>query len=234
MAYKRKTRKKTMRKKTYKRKQTVTTGGTAKIPYPKDIVDFGFAFPKRCKIKQVYTDTVTLTSTSGVPVNYQFVLNGLFDPNISTSGHQPLYLDQLLSIWSHYTVIGCKMTVKFIPYETNVVPASVVLWQNDDSATTPSVISNYQEQSGASFTIIGSAGDTYQTLVLKYSPKKVFGGSILGNPVLQGTASINPTEISVGQITMVGADNATTVSVIAQVVLEYISIYSELKDITTS
>jgi len=227
-------KKKTYKKKTTKRKATPKASGTARIPYPKSIVDFGTSFPMKAKMSQVYTDTIVMTSTSGVQTNYQFCLNALFDPNITAAGHQPIYFDQMMAIYNHYTVIAAKMTVKFIPYESNTVPVSVVLWQNDDTTTTPSVISSIQEQPAASFTIIGSAGDASKTMVLKYSPKKVFGGSILGNPYLQGSSTTTPSELSVGQVTLVGADNLTTVSVIAQVVIQYITIYTELKDIQGS
>jgi len=232
MAPKRNYKKKTMKRRPLKRAPKTT--GTAKIAYPKSICDFGTSYPLRAMMKQVYTDTVILTSTLGVQSNYQFCLNSLFDPNITAAGHQPMYFDQMMAIYNHYTVIAAKMTVKFIPYEANVVPSSVVLWSNDDTTTTPGVISAVQEQPGASFTILGSAGDTHTTLVLKYSPKKVFGGSVLGNPNLQGNAAGSPPELTVGQITLVGADNSSTVNVIAQVVIEYVSIYSELKDIAGS
>lgn len=232
MAYTKKTVK--SKKKVYKKKPAPKTSGTTKIDYPKSIVNFGSSFPMKAMIKQVYTDTVMMTSTTGILAHYTMSLNGLFDPNITACGHQPLYFDQMMAIYNHYVVIASKITVKLIPLEANTVPTIVALWQNDDTSITSTSMINIQEQSGSSSTICGSQGDNYTTLNLKYSPKKVFGGSVLGNANLKGSASANPPEQTYGVLSIVGADYLTTVNVIAQIVVEYVSIFSELKDIVGS
>lgn len=233
MAYKKRKQTKS-KKRTYRKKRATKTTGTVKIAYPKSIVDFGTNFPMRVKIKQTYTDTVTMNSPVGALAHYTMSLNGLYDPNITAGGHQPLYFDQMMAIYNHYTVIASKMTIKIIPYEANTVPTSVCVWQNDDNAITSTSMTNIQELSGTSFTLCGSQGDNYTTLNLKYSPKKVFGGSILGNANLKGSASANPPEQTYGVITIGSADNFTTVNVIVQIIMEYVTIYSELKDILSS
>lgn len=232
MGYKRKRtgKKKTFKKKIYKKKYNKLSS-TVSPTYGKDLVNFGSAFPKKALIKQRYVDTVSMTATTGTFSHTVICLNGLYDPNVTTSGHQPMYFDQMMALYNHYYVIGAKMTVKLIGYESNTVPANCILWMNDDTAVTPSTANNLIEEIATSATLLGSGGDTSITLSLKYSPKKTFGGSVLANVSLQGSATANPDEGSYGYISVQAADLASTVSVIAQIIVEYIVIYTELKDI---
>ena len=48
------------------------------------------------------------------------------DPNHTGVGHQPLYFDQLMTIYNHYIVIGAKITVKFTAYPATI-PVNVCL-----------------------------------------------------------------------------------------------------------
>jgi hypothetical protein len=62
-----------------------------------------------------YTDTVTLSSTSGALVQKQFRLNSLFDPDLTGTGHQPRYFDQLCGgagPYSKYRVTHCNVTLE--------------------------------------------------------------------------------------------------------------------------
>jgi len=227
--YKRKTRR-------YRRKTNKSTklSSTVAPKAPSTIVDFGYGFPKKALVRHRYVDNVTINSTSGVLTNYVMCLNGCHDPNISQGGHQPLFYDELISRYNHYHVIGSKMTVRLIPMESNTVPCAVSLTFNDDNTVTPTTIGAIQEQTGASFSILGSGGDASITLSLNYSAKKYFGKSVLSNNNLQGESGSNPFEGYFGVITLVGADGATSVSVIAQIVIEYIVIWHELKDTSGS
>lgn len=44
---------------------------------------------------------------------YVFTANGLFDPNITAAGHQPMGFDQMMLWYEHYTVTYAKITVNF-------------------------------------------------------------------------------------------------------------------------
>lgn len=59
---------------------------------------------------------------------YQFKINSIYDPDLTSTGHQPLYRDQLYSIYKYAVVVGTKWTVEcatqagsgviFIPHAT--------------------------------------------------------------------------------------------------------------------
>jgi hypothetical protein len=61
-------------------------------------------------------DRVSLTSTSGGQAYYQFRANSLFDPDLSGTGHQPRYYDQLCGSagpYQTYRVHGCSARLDF-------------------------------------------------------------------------------------------------------------------------
>lgn len=200
----------------------------------KSTVNAGLGFPVKMLVKQKYTETVFMNSNLGTLANYLFSLNGLYDPNFTGAGHQPMYFDQYMAIYNHFTVIGAKITVTFVPYETNTTPLRVALWQNDDTTVTPTTMDSIQEQSIATASILGSGGDAKVTKSFKWSPKKVFGGSLLANSLFRGNSGANPTEQSYGVISVQSANVTDTNSCSALVHIEYITVYSELKDIVGS
>ena len=58
---------------------------------------------------------LTMTQgASGQPTAYVFTANGLYDPNITGTGHQPMGFDQMMLFYEHYTVTKSKITVNFI------------------------------------------------------------------------------------------------------------------------
>ena len=52
-------------------------------------------FPDTLQTTLRYQETLSLSSTSGSLFGYIYNLNGLYDPNHTGVGHQPLYFDQL-------------------------------------------------------------------------------------------------------------------------------------------
>jgi len=62
-----------------------------------------------------YVDQVTLNATSGLTDTFFFSCNGLFDPNITGTGHQPLGFDEWSAIYQKYRVLKSKITVHFVP-----------------------------------------------------------------------------------------------------------------------
>lgn len=213
-----------MNKKTYKKKATkLNTRVVA-----------GIGLPKQLLSTLKYNDTFYLSSSSGTITTWQYILNGLYDPDYTGTGHQPMYFDQLMGIYNHYCVIGTKMKVTFTAYDENIVPMTVGLWQNDDTAIVPTNFNSMTEQSKGKQAVIGNGGDGQVTLELKWSAKQTFGNGVLANNALRGSASANPTENCVGVLVIQSADKITTTALVVQVELEFITMFTELKDISGS
>jgi len=215
------------RKKTFKRK--------ARSTFNKTSVSVGLGFPKKMTMCHKYNEIITHTSSTGVATFYKFNCNGMYDPNNTSVGHQPYYYDQMSAIYDHYTVIGSKITIKVVPTSVPAVSFMVSLSQNDDATQTNNTIDGTAEQSNAtSFIFPAGSTDTVKVLVNKWSAKKTFGGSILGNDNLQGTATSNPTEITLWSLGLRALDGVSTIQCYFDVKIEYIAVWDELRDIAQS
>lgn len=58
-----------------------------------------------------YSEFMTITATTGALARYEFIANGLYDPNFTGTGHQPYGFDQLIALYSYAVVHGCKAKV---------------------------------------------------------------------------------------------------------------------------
>lgn len=72
-------------------------------------------FPKTKICRHRYTETVTLPAgtTVGLTNQYVFRANGIFDPNLTGAGHQPLFRDAYADTYQHYSVLNSYITVTF-------------------------------------------------------------------------------------------------------------------------
>lgn len=197
-------------------------------------VQTGLGFPRRIVKTLRYAELVSITSTTGILQTYRFSANGLFDPNITGTGHQPLYFDQVMSLYNQYTVIGSKIECRIVPSSANTSPVAVILMLDDDTTLTPTDITGVQEQSQANrLKIVHVSEANPIVLTKKFSTKKNFGGSILANTNLTGTPASNPIEQMYFDI-CAQTIGGNTASVSVEVLITYIAVFNELKDVGQS
>jgi hypothetical protein len=75
----------------------------------------------------VYSDVLALTGTAQ---QYTFRGNSLFDPDLTATGHQPMYYDQYIAVYEKYRVFSASMTLDIVtsqnPLQVVVIPSSTV------------------------------------------------------------------------------------------------------------
>lgn len=88
-------------------------------------------FPDRMRCLLTYDEGVQLLSSTAVTVRYTFSMNSLFDPNVTGTGAQPVFFDQLSTLYNRYRVYGSAIDVKCLSYNSvstaSPNPAEVVL-----------------------------------------------------------------------------------------------------------
>jgi len=204
-----------------------------KVTRNRNNVPLGLGFPKKMTMTHKYTQTVLITSTSGVMQQLHWSANGMFAPFASGTGHQPLYFDQMGALYNHYTVIGSKCAFKIVPSSGSQLAMVVGSYVNDDT-TAQTAINTIGELSSGNRILIGADSDKNYTMRKKWSAKKYFGGSVLANNDLEGTTVGNPNEQSYYNISLQAADATSTVSCWLDVEISYIAVWAELKDIAGS
>lgn len=191
-------------------------------------------FPKMLKFKHKYATNTTLQSTGGL-AHYQFRANGMYDPDVTSTGHQPMYFDQVSALYDHYVVIGSRIKYTIVPKGTTVqAPYKITTWINDDTTTTGA--SDILAENKFAKTRICQGGVNPDKIILynKWSAKKFFGGSVLSDDQLKGTPSSDPAEQSIFQLSLTALDGVSTIDVHLFVEVEYVAVWKELKELVSS
>ena len=166
------------------------------------------AFPKQLQNTLRFAETIQLTLTTGL-ATYLYSCNGLFDPNVTGAGHQPLYFDQLAAIYDHYTVLRSRIKVTFGTTATLVVPQLYSIYVDDDTTVVANAVIG-SERPGAVCKFVNPLTDTPPTLYLNWDGKATFGSDMMSDKDMQGTASSNPTEQSFYVIQQYDSGGITT------------------------
>lgn len=215
-------------KKVYKRRP--------KASIVKNLVDVGMNFPSMMKMTHRYVDQAAIVNTVGNTNYITYSCNGLWDPQVSIGGHQPLGFDNLTLLYNHYLCIGSriKVTLAGLTTNANYVPIACCI-QTHSSATPPYIDPILAaEQNHSKVKLMGPSDTGRLVLSSRWSAKKVFGKGLLANDELKGNGTSNPVEQTYWTISTMPLDRVsqTTTNVIIEI--EYIAIWKELKTITQS
>lgn len=195
-------------------------------------VPVGLGFPKRMVMTHKYCEFVEVTSTLGVIQKKQISCNGMYQPD--AGGHKPMYFNQMIALYDHYTVIGSKVKITAIPKAANEDAVFVGIYKDDDSTTSNITgISVLNENTSGTVRLLAPNANNPVRFSKKWSAKKTFGGSILGNDNLQGNASGNPTEQTFYTLAVQTA-TAADATVIFNIEVTYIAVWDELKELASS
>jgi len=191
-------------------------------------------FPQRMRVTHRYVEAVNSNATTGALRQYIFSANGMFDPNVSGTGHQPTFFDAMSAIYNHYTVINSRIKVEFQTYTaTNLADNSIVgICQTGTASPAFTIATNLCEQPKCSYKIMdGDPGSNNNVvLYLNYSSWKTFGSSVLSDSEQRGTSASNPTEQNYFDVFFQDSNITKTVSMDFLVTIEYEAIWTEIKE----
>jgi len=176
---------------------------------------------------------ITLVGIVRDPGTYVVSLNGLFKPEVNAVApnfHQPRGFDQLMAMYDHYTVIGCKVRIDCHNNQTTV--AAMVMATVRDSSTTSTDVSDYMESTNTQFKLLGieGTGSADKQLMLNINPNQFLGRSHpLADPQLKGSATSNPDEQCFLHVSANPVDYFTNSAVTAIISLDYTVIFTEPK-----
>lgn len=186
-----------------------------------------WGFPNSIVTKLRYATFNFMQPAIGAVGGQTFAANGLFDPDISGVGHQPMYFDDYARIYDQYVVIGSKISVTFYP-RTSAAGWYVGIVGDDDS-TVSSTLETLFEQNNSVSTITGSLGSDPTTLTMTFEPQEDFGVDAKSDGFSQTSVTANPTELWVWRL--FGSPCDQTVSLVCdyKVEIEYTCKFAELK-----
>lgn len=185
--------------------------------------------PARKTIKLVYTsDTKTPTSNTSIIWN-DWALNGMYDPDVTGVGHQPLGFDQMALLYQRYRVHGCMMIMEGQVLTAGT--AACILMGYDDLNVKPATLTDAKESKQYKCVI---SNNERPFKISRYIPISVASGrtskQINNEDNFVGTFVSNPPDIIYGHTGFINLDGSYTTAGYYRVTLVY---YATLFDLVT-
>lgn len=222
---------KKMRKTTYRRRRRYTRKSRA-FNRRKSLVNLGKSIVPRAQIaKLAYCDNdFSLTSTSGTSARDSYSLLGMYDPDLTGTGHQPLGFDQMMTLYDHYQVLGVKYTITITHADGD---CCVGMLFSDSQTPAYSGISTLQENPDYLYRYVSMDTANQMPIVItkKVGLARFFGvpkSGFNGETKYTGTSSSNPTETGACHVFVHGL-NGATVTVRYSLRAEFIAKFTEPK-----
>ena len=207
-------------------------------PSPRRAILSGFPTSKLVKLRYV-DSTATLDAAVGSSSSIVYRANSVYDPYYAAGGHQPMGFDQWAAIYSRYTVLGAKITVRPTPTATpSVIPMyyGVTLSGSANPLGNYSTIDNILESkltANKRLIALHPAGpsDSRQmgmSVVQKFSAKKFFGvADVQDGAALSAVVSDNPAKDAFFGVWAAAIDGNDPGSMSFNVQIDYIVLFRE-------
>jgi len=170
----------------------------------------------------------------GVINSYVFSANGLYDPNITGTGHQPIGFDQLMLMYDHYNVIACRARIDFINTDASL-NQRVGVYVNDE-ATVISSPRKIIENGLGKYRTLGKqgSGKGITSMTIGTSIKKFFSSKVLSDDKLRGSETGNPSDQLYLHVWCDNPQGNDPAAVSFTITIEYIAILTEPKKLGLS
>jgi hypothetical protein len=185
------------------------------------------------RLKYVSTDTLTSGVTPGLKV---FSANGLYDPDITGTGHQPRGFDQVIALYDHYVVLSSKCKVHFSA-TTNVCIVGIQL---QSSSTAQSDFIDYTEQARCEYSMapyVATTGGVPEPREhhMDFHAKEFMS---IPDPItatkLQGTILANPADQAYYHVFVQHTDGSTSAGTVAVTELIFDAVFFEPVPVASS
>lgn len=196
-------------------------------------------FPRKLRQTLVYVENfpVTLNAVAFLTNWHTFRCNGLFDPRFAIGGHQPMGFDQLMAIYSKYTVVGAKMTFQVCTGTQTFNNGTFGINIRDPAAAAVTTSESAIESQYSTYNTFGYLQDTRKCVLNFDGPKYFNANDIVDDDTLSGTLTTDPARVALADF-WVAPDNAPPASpnntVIVIVKIEYDAYFYEPKNVVSS
>lgn len=178
------------------------------------------------RVLQYFTRAAAVTGGAGTAGSYVFSANGLFDPDITGTGGQPMGFDQMMLFYNHYTVTRAR--VRILATNTGAYATAAVAVSG--SATALTSIEQIVEQGKVTFTNLEQKAVARSNGMLQASVNLAqFQGlvNVVDDPDMRGDAASNPTEQVYFIVYVWNGVDTSVPTIVCQVLVEYDTIFHE-------
>lgn len=219
--------------KTYRRKRSRTVTRSRRRKSRSRRKRVRRAFPRKMAVNLPYSEiNISIGSGAGLGGGIIFSANGVFDPNITGTGHQPRGFDQYMLFYDHYVVIGSKITVDFQNNEDFPIRCGIALRDaNSNTILDPDILGEYFYKRERTAGAVTSGQSNTTTVTYQASPRKFLGRSkVLSDSSLKGSSAANPAEQLYYYIYCFALDGSSAISSTdVRVKIDYATVFIEPK-----
>lgn len=136
-----------------------------------------FIVPDVAFVKLKYQTQVAFAAAGSVPQLHAFALNGMYDPDLTFTGHQPRGFDQYAAFYTKYEVRASRISMLIINNST--VAAKLAILPVSSSASVPSDVDGMMEQPYCKWKLVnGNASQNVSRLTHFSTTKKITSRNI--------------------------------------------------------
>lgn len=144
-----------------------------------------------------YVDAISLDTGTAAITSHVFRCNSIFDPDFTTTGHQPLMRDEYFLLYQSYRVLSSKIKVTPIPVTNDILlPSLYGVYQNESSSLIYSLGTSVIEdqRNKGSWGILGNQAELaqFKSKSASFNAKRNLGADGMLNTTLQTS---NPTNV---------------------------------------
>lgn len=191
---------------------------------------------KSALISHRYASYCTINPGIGVSSSHVLSANSMFDPDVTSSGHQPLGFDNFGLMYDHFCVLGSKISVTAVNTSTTV-PILFGVTLRDSATVTSSSIDYIKEQGSTGWKYAGNINNSRPPMQSKgFSAKKFFSKADLRDCAeLKGSTGGNPAEQAFFHIWAAPANHSSDPATITfNFIIEYTALWTEPKPLAQS
>lgn len=225
------------RSRSRRRQKTVEQKNQGSMPVLTTFNRYNNPVPKTWKLNLRYFENALSINpgAGGGADEYVFSANGLYDPNVTGTGHQPLGFDQLMAMYNHYTVIASTITVMARNADSTYGQfLGVRLAGAVAESTDPQQII---ENGRCTYRMLNQGGQSNDQATVSYgcNVSKFLGRpNILSEDDLRGTLTTNPAEEAYFKVFGFADQAVDGNQIIFAVQIDYVAIFTEPVLMTTS
>jgi len=164
-----------------------------------------------------YCESRVVNGTTGALGTYVYSANGLFDPNITGTGHQPYGFDQMIAYYTKAVVERSSIAIEVIASQIGQV--GVILSSESNVAATLSSADTLTEPGRGSAALCYSTSGPARTLTASWSKASLYPEADPAD--FTTVANANPTNQDYYTFYVQALDGSTTVAANIIVVISY-------------
>lgn len=124
-----------------------------------------------------YNDSISLSPSGTSPASHYFRASSIYDPDFTSTGHQPAGYNELAALYNRYTVVRSGIRVDFISESPAAGGQLIVGVRMDSDTTIPTDPRQFMEARGTKYQLIADAdaGPNVRKITCNYNAKRDFG-----------------------------------------------------------